>query len=53
MGGGETNMIFYFSGTGNSLDAAKSIGEYNNERLISIAKEMNKLDGEFSYTLGR
>lgn len=52
MGGGEANMIFYFSGTGNSLDAAKSIGEYNNERLISIAKEMNKLDGEFSYTLG-
>jgi hypothetical protein len=29
-------MIFYFSGTGNSLQVAKSIAEHNNEKLISI-----------------
>ncbi|MGL5692815.1 MAG: EFR1 family ferrodoxin [Peptostreptococcaceae bacterium] len=35
-------MIFYFSGTGNSLYIAKNIGNEQNERLISISKEMNK-----------
>lgn len=44
-------MIFYFSGTGNSLEAAKSIGNYNDERLISISKKMNSKDGIFEYTL--
>lgn len=44
-------MIFYFSGTGNSLQAAKSIADYNDESLISIAKEMNSKNGSFEYTL--
>ncbi len=44
-------MIFYFSGTGNSLQVAKSIGEYNEEKLISIAREMNSMKSEFRYTL--
>jgi ferredoxin/flavodoxin len=30
-------MIFYFSGTGNSLHAAKRISAHQNERLISIS----------------
>lgn len=44
-------MIFYFTGTGNSLQAAKNIAWHNNQELISIAKEMNSLDGKFQYTL--
>ncbi|QGU94560.1 4Fe-4S ferredoxin [Clostridium bovifaecis] len=44
-------MIFYFSGTGNSLQAAKSIADYNGEKLVSIAKEINNKDGNFEYTL--
>lgn len=32
-------MIFYFSGTGNSLYVAQKIAQYHNEKLISIAKE--------------
>lgn len=44
-------MIFYFSGTGNSLQVAKSIAEDNDDRLISIAAEMNKKDADFNYTL--
>jgi ferredoxin/uncharacterized protein YxjI len=44
-------MIFYFSGTGNSLQAAKSIADDNGEKLISISKEMNSVDGNFEYTL--
>lgn len=44
-------MIFYFSGTGNSLEAAKSIANYNDERFTSISKEMNSKDGNFEYTL--
>lgn len=44
-------MVFYFSGTGNSLQAAKSIGDYNREKLISIAEEMNSKDGDFEYVL--
>jgi ferredoxin len=31
-------MIFYFSGTGNSLYVAKNIAEYNHEKLIAISK---------------
>jgi ferredoxin len=45
------NMIFYFSGTGNSLQAAKTIAEHNGEKLISIAAEMNKGDNSFEYAL--
>ncbi len=32
-------MIFYFSGTGNSLYAARTIARAQNEQLVSIAKE--------------
>lgn len=34
-------MIFYFSGTGNSLYAAKQIAAHNQEPLISIAAAVN------------
>jgi ferredoxin len=43
-------MIFYFTGTGNSYYAAQKIGEYMNERVISIADEMKK-NGELEYSL--
>lgn len=43
-------MIFYFSGTGNSLYAAKSIAQEQNEKLISIAQEMQKKPQERIYT---
>lgn len=44
-------MIFYFSGTGNSLYAAKSIAEHNNEKLVSIAQEINSSQEFYEYTL--
>lgn len=44
-------MIFYFSGTGNSLQAAKCIGAYNHEKLISIAEEMQSNADCYEYTL--
>ena len=44
-------MIFYFSGTGNSLAIAKSIGESQGEKLISISKVMNNIEGIYDYTL--
>jgi NAD-dependent dihydropyrimidine dehydrogenase PreA subunit/flavodoxin len=44
-------MIFYFSGTGNSLKVAKDIGTNNGERLISIASIMNDKGGRFEYDL--
>ncbi len=44
-------MIFYFSGTGNSLQVAKDISDYHNEKLISISKEMNSAMEEIEYTL--
>ncbi|MBC2582629.1 EFR1 family ferrodoxin [Clostridium sp. DJ247] len=44
-------MIFYFSGTGNSLQVAKNIAEHNDEKLISIASKMNSKGGKFDYTL--
>lgn len=44
-------MIFYFSGTGNSLQAAKDIAAYNGEKIISIAVELNTGEKEFEYTL--
>ncbi|GEM_PF-5859417 len=39
-------MIFYFSGTGNSLHAAKRVSEYSKEGLVSIAAAMNSGDIE-------
>jgi len=44
-------MIFYFSGTGNSLYAAKVIAEAQREQLVSIADEMDKKNNVFEYTL--
>lgn len=44
-------MIFYFSGTGNSLEVAKSIGEHNGEKLISIGAVMNCDSGSYEYEL--
>lgn len=45
-------MIFYFSGTGNSLYAAKSIAQAQGDKLISIALEMRKEPSERIYTPG-
>ena len=42
-------MIFYFSGTGNSLYAAKAVAEAQKDSLISIAQEMEKKPGERVY----
>jgi NAD-dependent dihydropyrimidine dehydrogenase PreA subunit len=44
-------MIFYFSGTGNSLYVAKNIAQYNDENLISIAAVMNSEEGLYEYNL--
>lgn len=44
-------MIFYFSGTGNSLYVAKNIGEHNNENLVSVAKQMNNAEISYEYNL--
>ena len=41
-------MIFYFSGTGNSLQIAKSIAQHTGEKLISISHS-----GNCEYTLGK
>lgn len=46
-------MIFYFSGTGNSLYAAKNIANAQNEALVSIAKEMDKGKEELKYKLAK
>ncbi|MDK2936888.1 MAG: hypothetical protein PWP62_1896 [Eubacteriaceae bacterium] len=40
-------MIFYFSGTGNSLHAAKVLAEKTDDRLISIAKAIDEEMFEF------
>lgn len=45
-------MMFYFSGTGNSLYAAKTIAQSQNENLLSIANEMAKTPAERVYSLG-
>ncbi|MDL2314781.1 EFR1 family ferrodoxin [Bacteroidales bacterium OttesenSCG-928-C19] len=44
-------MVFYFSGTGNSLWVAKKIGEAFDERLISISEELNRKDTDYRYQL--
>lgn len=44
-------MIFYFSGTGNSLYAAKTIAENNNETLVSIAGAFYSREGSLEFTL--
>lgn len=45
-------MIFYFSGTGNSLQAAKNIAEYNGDTLISISERLKSTEQLFNYRLG-
>lgn len=45
-------MIFYLSGTGNSLHAAKVIGEDNGLEVVSIPSIMNKSQGSNSFSLG-
>lgn len=44
-------MIFYFTGTGNSLYAANSIAESQGDRLISIAKEMEQNKDLYDFEL--
>ena len=44
-------MIFYFSGTGNSLYAARLIAEHNNDRIISISEEMLQEKDRYEYKL--
>lgn len=43
-------MIFYFSGTGNSLWAAERLAQRTGERLVSMADEVH---GDCRYTLGK
>lgn len=42
-------MIFYFTGTGNSLWVAKSLGEALGEPLVSIADELHKEEKDLVY----
>lgn len=44
-------MIFYFSGTGNSLQAAKAIAKHNDVKLISIAAAINSNNDIYEYNL--
>ncbi|HYF75242.1 MAG TPA: EFR1 family ferrodoxin [Candidatus Nitrosocosmicus sp.] len=44
-------MIFYFSGTGNSLQVARSLAENNGEKLVSIAAAVNGGEAAYEYTL--
>ncbi len=45
-------MIFYFSGTGNSLAAAKNIASHHGEALVSMAAAVNSSAKEHAYSLG-
>lgn len=44
-------MIFYFSGTGNSLYAARKVANILGEGILSIADEMRKNHSVFEYEL--
>lgn len=44
-------MIFYFSGTGNSLYIAKNIADNQKEKIISISKEMYLKKDIYEYEL--
>lgn len=44
-------MIFYFTGTGNSLWVAKTLEKAFNEPLISIAESLQQENKEISFTL--
>lgn len=45
-------MIFYFSGTGNSLWVARTLSRILGEPLVSIADELKKATEEYRYELG-
>lgn len=45
-------MIFYFSGTGNSLHVAKMIAEANNDEIRNISEELEKEEQELNYSFG-
>ena len=45
-------MIFYFTGTGNSLYAADFIAKAQGDRVISIAKEMDQDKALYQYEFG-
>ncbi len=42
-------MIFYFTGTGNSLHAAKTIADAQKDKLLSIPEELDKEGNTFTY----
>lgn len=44
-------MIFYFSGTGNSLYAAKNIARHHGEELVSISVAANSGSESYEYNL--
>lgn len=44
-------MIFYFTGTGNSLYVAKNLATYNDTELISISSELSNSKEFYNYTL--
>jgi ferredoxin len=44
-------MIFYFSGTGNSLFAAKNAAKHNKDELISISSAVNSGESFYEYEL--
>lgn len=44
-------MIFYFSGTGNSYNVAKKIGQFQKERIYDIAQELYQKENLFQYRL--
>ena len=44
-------MIFYFSGTGNSLWIAKEIAKKFNDKIISVADELNISQNNFNYNV--
>lgn len=44
-------MIFYFSGTGNSLYVAKDVARNSNEKIISISALVRENKARYEYTL--
>ena len=44
-------MIFYFSGTGNSLQAAKNVAAYQGDQLVSIAALMSQRREKYEFEL--
>jgi ferredoxin len=44
-------MIFYFSGTGNSLWVAKELAKFYTDKLISISDELMRPNNDFSYSV--